>query len=65
MKLEDLTKDELVWIIQDRCLRAAADFEFDKDSIDLATLAFNYTDAVWWDSKRGFIAAQAGEVHHE
>ncbi len=33
----------------------------DKDAIDLTTLAFNHTDAVWWDSERGFTAAQAGE----
>lgn len=33
----------------------------DEDAIDLATLAFNYTDAVWWSAKSGFLAAQAGE----
>lgn len=33
----------------------------DKTDIDLATLAFNHTDSVWWDSERGFIAAQARE----
>ena len=33
----------------------------DEDAIDLAHLAFNHTDAVWWSSKRGFFAVQAGE----
>ncbi|WP_312938861.1 hypothetical protein [Oscillibacter sp.] len=29
MKLEECTKDELIWIIQNRCFRSAEDFEFD------------------------------------
>ena len=44
MKLEDLTKDELVWVIQARCLRTAADFECDilmrrNDAIEQAASA--------------------------
>lgn len=37
----------------------------DKTDIDLATLAFNHTDAVWWSSEKGFIHAQAGEDEAE
>ena len=33
----------------------------DKNAIDLATLAFNHTDAAWWSSECGFFAAQAGQ----